>query len=191
MGWSYTHVWEIKIRRDISGERGPSPILHSPAQGSSARKMSPWFLAVKPSRDWSCGRQNLLKPQAVPLKKPMHRLIWIHSLWAPVWGQHIERQQRHKGRNWIVWHQGESWGTAFSQTEVLADAIVTFLSRPPTEPQTSRWVPYLRLHQPGSHCLPHPGNLVGPAPPNFQTHPSCFQGFSTWMACLGPGFRFS
>ena len=31
--------------------------------------------------------------------------------------------------------QSKSWGTAFSQTEVLAEAIVPFLRPPPTDPQ--------------------------------------------------------
>ena len=34
-----------------------------------------------------------------------------------------------------MWHQGESWGTAFSQTERQEEAIVPFLNPPHTEPQ--------------------------------------------------------
>ena len=42
-------------------------------------------------------------------------------------------------------------GAAFSKTEVLAEAIVPFLSLPP---RASRWTQYLSLHQPSYHCLP-------------------------------------
>ena len=38
---SHTHVWWIKIRRDTSGVRDPSPTPYPQAQGSSARKISP------------------------------------------------------------------------------------------------------------------------------------------------------
>ena len=45
------------------------------------------------------------------------------------------------------------WGAAFSQTEVLAEVTLPFLSLPPTEPQSWQVGPYLKLHQ---HCLPNP-----------------------------------
>ena len=38
MGWSYTHMWKIKIRRDIVEMRGPNSPLGLLAEGSSARK---------------------------------------------------------------------------------------------------------------------------------------------------------
>ena len=36
-----THVWWIKIGRDTAGVRDPHPTPDYPAQGSSARKISP------------------------------------------------------------------------------------------------------------------------------------------------------
>ena len=61
-------------------------------------------------------------------------------------------------RNWSLWHRVKGWGTADSQTERQAEAIVTLLSPPPrtTEPDRS-WEPYLRLHQPGLYCFPCTG----------------------------------
>ena len=41
MGWSHTHVWWIKTRRDILEAREPSPTPDHPDQGFSARKISP------------------------------------------------------------------------------------------------------------------------------------------------------
>ena len=68
IGWSLTHMWQIKNRRIISGARGPSLILGSPAQGSSARKISPrnfWQKLVgnEAVGDRNCGilRQFILK----------------------------------------------------------------------------------------------------------------------------------
>ena len=46
---SHTHLWWIKIRRDISQLRDPSPIPDHTAPGSSARKISPHnFWLLKP-----------------------------------------------------------------------------------------------------------------------------------------------
>ena len=39
---SHTHLWWIKIRRDISQLRDPSPIPDHTAPGSSARKINPY-----------------------------------------------------------------------------------------------------------------------------------------------------
>ena len=64
----------------------------------------------------------------------MHRLTWTYSLWPPVPGQQIERHQKYTGWNWITRHQGKSWRTAFSQTEVLAETIFPLLSSSLTEP---------------------------------------------------------
>lgn len=46
MGWSHTHMWQLKVRRDIMTakdpeDEGPSSTLYSPVQGFSARKRSP------------------------------------------------------------------------------------------------------------------------------------------------------
>ena len=38
---SHNHVWWMKIRRDTWGARDPSPRLGHPAQGPSARRISP------------------------------------------------------------------------------------------------------------------------------------------------------
>ena len=74
---------------------------------------------------------------AVPLNGPMHRYIWTPSLWAPGCGQQFQRYQRHTGRKWSIQHQGESWGSVFSQTEVLATGHCPFPEPSPhraTEP---------------------------------------------------------
>ena len=45
----------------------------------------------------------------------------------------------------------------------------------PSPNRAGRQAPYLRHHQPGSHCLPHPADSLRLCPTNFQAHPSCFQ----------------
>ena len=68
-------------------------------------------------------------------------------------------------------------GAAFSLTEVLAEAIVLLMNSPPTEPEDSRPAPYLRLHQPGSHCL----TMVIPKAllhPTFRPTRAVSSGFS-------------
>ena len=128
-------MWQIKIRKDISGAGDPSPKLGSPAQ----EVKSPQLLAVKTSWDWGCGKQVLLESQAVPLKGFMHRLTWTHSLSSSM-GAATERHQRRKGTNWTVQHQGKCWGAAFSQTNGLAEAIFPFLSSPSKGPKLARRV---------------------------------------------------
>ena len=46
-------------------------------------------------------------------KGRIYSLTQTHSHWVPVLGQQLKRHQRHIGRNWIVWHQGESWEGSF------------------------------------------------------------------------------
>ena len=58
--------------------------------------------------------------------------------------------------------EARALGAAFSCIEELAEATVPFLGLPPTEPVAGG--PYLRLHQPGSHCVPCPGESLRPCP---------------------------
>ena len=169
------------------GGRGSSPTLGHPAQGSSAMKIS--LPDVKTSGDQSYGRQKLLESQAVPLKRPVHRLTQIHSLWAPAPGHQIERP---RDRNWIVWHQGKSWGAAFSQTEVLVEAIVPFLSPPPHRvTESQRWKEDTISETPSTSLTLFPWWF-----PEALTYPTfrptqLFCDFSIWMACLDLCFNFS
>ena len=57
--------------------RSPSPPLGPPAQGSSARKISPYnFWLQKPARSrW----KKFLEPQTVPLKEPTHGFTYSDS----------------------------------------------------------------------------------------------------------------
>ena len=72
-------VWWIKIRRNISGARSPSPNLVPPTQGSSVRKISPHnFWLQKPVDIES--EEEILESQAVPPKEPTHGLTHSHSL---------------------------------------------------------------------------------------------------------------
>ena len=69
---------ELNIGRDILGARSSSPIPGPIAQGSSARKISPYnFWLQKPE---GIDLEKLLEPQAVPLKEPTHRLTYSDSL---------------------------------------------------------------------------------------------------------------
>ena len=77
------------------------------------------------------GDGGLLQYLTLPLKRPAHRLIWTHSLqvlqhWdnRDIWGKTELSSIRARVKE-----------AAFSQTKVLEDAIVLFLSLSPTEPQ--------------------------------------------------------
>ena len=119
------------------GSEGSQPHARPPAQGSSARKISPhnfWLWKPVGQSQW----KKLLDSQAVLYKRPTHGLTQTHSLWAPALGWQLERHKWHMGRRWSGWHQGESRGIAFFQIELLAEAIAPLLSPPCTEPQSCR-----------------------------------------------------
>ena len=80
---------------------------------------------------------KLLESQAVLLKGPAHRLTWTHSLWAPVWGQQVERHHRPMGRNRIVQHQGESWGQLSPRKKCWQRPLFLFWALPLTP--TTAW----------------------------------------------------
>ena len=48
-GWSYIHLWWIKIRRDTFGVNNPSLRLDHTAQDSRARKINPYNSCLKTS----------------------------------------------------------------------------------------------------------------------------------------------
>ena len=70
--------------------------------------------------------------------------------------------------------QSKSWGTAFSQTEVLAAATVPFLTLPITDPESWQVGTIWRLYQPGSHCLSHPSDSPRPCPTQLSGPPKLF-----------------
>ena len=92
--------------------------------------------------------RRALEFQAVPLKGPAHRLSQTHYLLAQVLGQQLERYQGHTGGTDLSGTRVRAGRAAFYQTEVLAEAIVPFLS---PSPSTGRQKPFLSLHQPDYH----------------------------------------
>ena len=114
-GWSHTHVWWIKIGRDTSWVRDPSPRPHHPAQSSCARKLSPPTSGCE--NKWGLRqRKKLWESQKTPLRGPTKDLrhMQTHSLWDSAPGQQVIRHQWHMGRKWSDWPQGECWETASS-----------------------------------------------------------------------------
>lgn len=79
-----------------------------------------------------------------------------------------------------IWKRTELYGTSmrsggasFSQTEVMAEAIVLFLSHLPH--RTVRQAVYLSLHQHHSHCLACPTDSLRPYPTKLVGLSSYFQ----------------
>ena len=66
------------------------------------------------------------------------------------WGNSSKGTKDIQGGTELSGIDGTAGGAAFSQTKVLAEAIVPFLSPPPTETEGRNH--YLSLHQPGYHC---------------------------------------
>ena len=159
------------------------PLTRLPSPGFQCwGKKSLWILAVKTSGDWVNGRK-LLDSQAVHLKGPAQTYsdsLPLSSSTGAAW-----RHQWHTRRNWSVWHQGESWGMAFSKTELLAEAIAPLLrpllTEPPSAAGTIVETPstWLTLFVPPCRFL---GNLPHPSYGSTQLVNS---GFSIQMTYLG------
>ena len=158
-GWSDTQVWQI-IGRDIlavevrPGEWGAPP----PYQVPQPRVPMPGRDVSIPSGYknlqglWLSETQSFCGPRQFLLEGPCMDLLgsFLCSSSSEAAAWEVPGTYRW---NWSVWHQGKSWGrAAFCQTKLLAEAIVPFLR--PHHHRFSRQVPYLSLHQPGSHCLP-------------------------------------
>ena len=72
-GWSHIHMWWVKIGRNTSRVKDPSHIPDHPAQGSSAKKISPHNLCCK--NQWGCRQwKKLQDSQEPPLKGPTMNL---------------------------------------------------------------------------------------------------------------------
>ena len=116
---------------------GSQPTPDHPAQGSRASSPHNFWL-------WKLvgvyQQKKLWDSQASPLKGPRttHGLTQTHSLWTPALGQQLEGHQLHTRRHWSVWHQGKSWETASSQTELQTMAFVPFLC-PPQQTAIVQW----------------------------------------------------
>ena len=113
----------------------------SPAQGSSVRKISPHnFWLQKPLRVVS-GR-NFWSPTQFLLTHTQTHLLRPTPSELQHWGSSLKGTSGTHGETGSVWHQG-THNCPFSK---------------PSPHRAGKRVPYLRLHQPGSHCLPHPGD---------------------------------
>ena len=117
------------------------------------------------------GDRRLLESQAVSLKGLTHGLIHTPSeLQHRVSSLRGTRDIQGGNELSSIRERAVGWAS-FSQTEVLAEDIVPLIALPH---RACRQVPYLRLHQRGSHCLPHPDNSLKPHPPQLSGTPKLF-----------------
>ena len=137
MGFSYTYMWQIKIEKDISGTKNPSPTTGLPTRASSVKQRSHITSGCKDLVNWGFGRQKLLESLEVHLKELTHSLIQTHSLWAPEQESQIEILKDIQG-NLNCLASRQELGSSFLLDSVLAEATVPFLSPPPTEPQSQQ-----------------------------------------------------
>ena len=171
MGWSLTHVWWIKIREGYLRSKEPSPITDCPAQGSSARKISPHNFWLQKSAGFESVEETS-GDQAVPLKEPTHEPTHglTYSAQVPWW--QLEGQWWHSGRDWSVWHHGEQRPLPLFWALPLQSQQAGAISETP-----STWLtlsdPSWRSPEP----LPHP---------TYGTTQAAFP--YEWMAGLGSCF---
>ena len=189
--WSHIHVWWIKIRRDISGVRDSIPTLGPPRQGFRARKVSPHkFWSWKPVGIAAVDGRNSWGSRQLLLSGRTCTWTYLHSL-------PLSSSERA-----AAWKAPETWegielssirvraeGAAFSQTEMMAEAIVLLQSPLPTEPAGKHhiWDSINLAHT----VAPSWWFPAVPPHPTFGPAQAICGGFYIWMPCLGSYFRFS
>ena len=119
----------------------------------------------------------MLESQAVPLG-PCTDLLRITPSEFQCQGNRLEVIRDIRAETELSGITAKAGGTAFSQREVLAQTIVPLLSLHPQSP-------YLRLHQPGSHCLPHLGDSRRLNPTQLSGPPQLFPVTFPyeWLVC--------
>ena len=174
MGWSQTHMWWIKIRRDISNVEVPSeewgvlaahwaPQPRVPLPGIEV----PITLAIKTSGDCGWGKQRVSGIPGVPLKRPTHGFNGTYLLWAPVLasGLWLEGQLSPRQKYWqrplslFLSSTPHSW-----QADAISESPSTWLSLfiqpwwfPNTLPHPTCWPtqPVSSGFYIGTACLAH------------------------------------
>ena len=129
-------------------------------------------MAVKISRDECCRRQKFLESQAAPLKgirtnTCMDSIPLSSSVGAADW------------KAWDIWGRTElssirarqSGGQLFPGQKYWQRPLFLFWALYANSHRAGRRAPYLRLHQPGSHCLPHAGGSLTPYPTQLSGPP--------------------
>lgn len=110
---------------------------------------SPQYLGVKVSRDSVWVKWRAAGVPSIPLKQPKHRLT--HSLTLVLSsseGTATRKAPGIQGGIELSGFRARTGGAALSQTEVLADAIVRWVSLPPHRQQTQAGA-RLSCHQTG------------------------------------------
>ena len=85
------------------------------------------------------------------------------------WGSSSKSTRNILGRTELSGIGVRTAGSAFSQTEVLAEAFDE-----PSPHRAGKQVPHLSLYQPGSHCSPGAGDSLRPSPTQLVGPPKLF-----------------
>ena len=140
MAWCHTHVWQIKIGRDISAAQFPpkkqgaqpphqDPQLRVPVPGIevpiTSHCKNQWGLRLRKTGSWS--------PRLFILKDLCRDLLRLTFSEFEHWGSSLKGTREIGGRAELSGIKERAGGTAFSQTEVLIEAIVLLRSLPYTE----------------------------------------------------------
>ena len=126
---------EYKFWRDISGARSPSPATGTPVQDSSDRKISPHTFWLQNLVETELVEITSGVPSSSPWRTPIQTyldsLLLSASTWETAWKAPVACREELE-----CLASRQELGTASSQTERWAEAIVPFLNPPSTEPQS-------------------------------------------------------
>ena len=189
--WSQTHVRQRKIGRDILAteffleERGV-PVPHQdpqpgvPVPGREGPITSGWL--------WMSEIEAFGDP-GISLNEPVHRLTQNHLLWVLMLGQKLERHQGCMGRDWRVWHQGESWRGSFppNRSTGRGHRFLAEHYHPWSQKTGTIWV---SINGANTLC-PICWFPETPSHPTWAPTQADSSGFSIWTACLGSCFSLS
>nr|KAF6349244.1 hypothetical protein mMyoMyo1_011791 [Myotis myotis] len=127
----------------------PSPRIHS--WGEKFLLLQ----TIKTSRDYGRGTQRLLET----IYTNLHALLLSSSSTRHIW----------EGTG-LFGIRAVTWGKFYPKRGCSQGLLFLWLDLPYCR---TDWQPYMSLHQPGAHCLLHPGDSLRPHLSQFAAHPSC------------------
>ena len=126
--------------------------------------------AAKNIRDWVGGR-NYWSSKQFPLKNPYTDLLRLTPSEIQHWGSSLKGTSGIQRRSEVSGIKASAGGQLSPRQKGGQRPLSLFWTFPPQSHRAGRMVPYLRLHQPGWHCLPHPRNPLRLLPTQFTGPP--------------------
>ena len=135
MGWSHTHTWQVKSRREISRMKGRSTTPGPPAQGSSASKINLHNSGCKkPAGTEAVEDRKCCSLRQFLLKGPCRDLLGLTPSELQHQGSRLKGITDIGGGTELSSINVKKLGSSFLTDKSAEEATVPFLSPAPTKP---------------------------------------------------------